>query len=191
MSCLCVFKPKGYNGVNASRSERTGVAEWFQLLWRADPTPLPSPPPLSPSPLPLPSPPPSPRPSQIVSFGRDTHTPIPNPPTRRAGEGHWGRQPNRSSCLDALASSPTLGQPLSPCYLFIPSLGFQFRWQLTVASVVFKSIESSSPDDPRSKRNKTEASLLQSTPGPRGNKKQKASLLQTTPGPGGNNLLLY
>ena len=28
-----------------------------------------------PSPLPLPSPPPSPRPSQIVSFGRDTHTP--------------------------------------------------------------------------------------------------------------------
>ena len=76
-----------------------------------------------PSPLPLPSPPPSPRPSQIVSFGRDTHTPISHPPTRRAGEGHWGRQPNGSSCLDALALLPYSLAPPSPCYLFIPSLG--------------------------------------------------------------------
>ena len=36
-------------------------------------------------------------------------------------EGHWGRQPNEASCLDALALLPsTLRPPQSPCYLLFP-----------------------------------------------------------------------
>ena len=53
--------------------------------------------------------------SRLMSFEGITHT--------RAGEGHWGRQPNGSSCLDALALLPYSLAPPSPCYLFIPSLG--------------------------------------------------------------------
>ena len=105
-------------------ANRQVVTEWFQLLQQVDPTPLPSFPP-----------PPSPRPSLTASFRRYTHTPISHPPTRRADEGHWGRQPNRSSCLDALALLPysrATPRSLLPFYS-IPR--FQFRWQLTVASL--------------------------------------------------------
>ena len=63
---------------------------------------------------------------------------VSHPPTRRAGEGHWGCQPNGSSCLDALALlSYSLATPQS-LLPFYSLLRFQFQWRLTVACVVFK-----------------------------------------------------
>ena len=49
-----------------------------------------------------------------------SHTGRSYTPTRRAGEGHWGRRPNRSSSLDALALLPyflTLMYEEGPCDL--------------------------------------------------------------------------
>ena len=97
---VCVFKPKGYNIVNAPHGERTGCAEWFHLLWQL--TPLPSPLlPLSQS-------------SLAATFRRYTHTLVkPIGAARQMGLAVWMPWP----------SSPTLGQTLSPYFLFILSLG--------------------------------------------------------------------
>ena len=111
---ICVFKPKVYNIVNTLRGERTGCRGMVSPALAVDPTPLPSTPPL---------------PIQSGCDFQEVHT--------HAGEAHWGRQANGSSCLDALALLPysrANPQSLFPIYS-LPR--FQIRWRLTVPSVVF------------------------------------------------------
>ena len=119
----CVFKPKGYNIVNAPCSERKGCLGMVSAVRQVDPTLLSSPPP------PLSQTPSSP-------LGRHTRRFPTHPPgvlvrvigaTSQMGPAVWMPWP----------SSPTLGKPLSPYYLFIPIPRFQFRWRLMVARVVF------------------------------------------------------
>ena len=46
---------------------------------------------------------------------------VSHPPTRRAGEGHWGCQPNGSSCLDAHGPPLLLsGNPSVPITFLFP-----------------------------------------------------------------------
>ena len=129
MSCLCVFKPKAYNIINAPGGEQV-VAEWFQLLGEL--TPLPSPP------FPLCW-------SQSVGDLQRGH--IHTVPTHLPGM--LVRAIGAASQMGLAVwmpwtSSPTLWHPQS-LLPFYSLLRFQFRWRLTVASVMFKSFGMPSP----------------------------------------------
>ena len=107
------------------------VSEWFQLLQQVDPTPLPSP---------LPPPPHLPDPDWPRPSGVHTYADFP-PAHLACWWGPLGRQPNWSSCLDALALLPysrATPQSLLPFHS-IPR--FQFWWPLTIASVVFTNTQ--------------------------------------------------
>ena len=120
MSCLCVFKSKGYNSVNTPRGERdrssrNGFSCWGEL------TPFPS----------LTPPPPSSTPQSFGVLQRGhMHAGVlvrAIGATSRMGLAVWMPWPPL-----LLSGTP---QSLLPFYSL---LRFQFQWRLTVAGVVFK-----------------------------------------------------